>query len=73
MLQFPEVFWDDVDYFGITQPAGPDTRGRCFMFWNLARFTGVPLLTSLASGQSAEAAEDTPPEELVQHMLQVTS
>jgi len=53
LLQFPHVFWEDVDYFGITQPGGEEERGRCFMFWNLARFNqGLPLLTSLVSGRS---------------------
>lgn len=41
------------------------------MFWNLARFTGVPLLSALVSGQAARAAEDTSQQEMVQHMLQV--
>jgi lysine-specific histone demethylase 1 len=67
------VFWDsEVDYFGVTQPAGPSTRGRCFMFWNLARFNGgVPLLAGLVAGAAARAAEQDSQEELVQHMLQV--
>jgi lysine-specific histone demethylase 1 len=74
-MQFPEVFWDsEVDYFGITQPPGEDTRGRCFMFWNLARFNdGAPLLAALVSGPSARAAEGADTEELQQHMLQVRS
>lgn len=74
LLQFPEVFWDDVDYFGITQPGGPEGRGRCFMYWNLARFNGgVPLLTSLVSGISARAAEEASVEEQQEHMLQVSA
>jgi hypothetical protein len=73
LLQFPEVFWDSsVDYFGITQPPGEDTRGRCFMFWNLARFNdGAPLLAALVSGRSAAAAEAPDTQELQEHMLQV--
>lgn len=73
-MQFPEVFWDSsVDYFGITQPPGEDTRGRCFMFWNLGRFNnGAPLLAALVSGRAARAAEDAGTEELQQHMLQVS-
>lgn len=72
-LQFPEVFWDaEVDYFGVTQPAGPASRGRCFMFWNLARFNGgTPLLAGLVAGAAARAAEQDSQEELVEHTLQV--
>jgi hypothetical protein len=72
-LQFPEVFWDSsIDYFGVTQPPGEDTRGRCFMFWNLARFNdGAPLLAALVSGRSARAAEGADTQELQQHMLEV--
>eukprot|EP00878_Enallax_costatus_P019801 GHUV01020904.1.p1 GENE.GHUV01020904.1~~GHUV01020904.1.p1 ORF type:complete len:1234 (+),score=527.47 GHUV01020904.1:96-3797(+) len=70
VLQFAEVFWEDVDYFGITQPAGPDTRGRCFMFWNLAQITGAPLLTALVSGRAAQTAEHTSQSNMVQHTLQ---
>ncbi|WIA08913.1 hypothetical protein OEZ85_008331 [Tetradesmus obliquus] len=72
VLQFPEVFWDaEVDYFGVTQPAGPASRGRCFMFWNLARFNGgTPLLAGLVAGAAARAAEQDSQEELVEHTLQ---
>lgn len=73
LLQFPEVFWDSsVDFFGITQDPGEDTRGRCFMFWNLARFNeGAPLLAALVSGRAARAAEGADTLELQQHMLEV--
>lgn len=72
-VQFPEVFWDNsIDYFGITQPPGEDSRGRCFMFWNLARFNNsAPLLAALVSGRSARAAEGGDAQELQQHMLEV--
>jgi hypothetical protein len=54
VLQFPEVFWDSsVDFFGAAIDGGPAARGRCFMFWNLHRFSGVPILTSLVSGAAA--------------------
>jgi hypothetical protein len=67
------VFWEpDVDFFGVTQQGGEATRGRCFMFWNLARFNGgVPLLASLVSGRSARDAEGADPEEVQEHMLTV--
>jgi hypothetical protein len=42
-------------------PAAPfrlaQVRGRCFMFWNLHRFSGAPVVGTLLSGASARAAE----------------
>ena len=62
-LEFPEAFWDDsVDYFGCAAgEAGESaTRGRMFMFWNLAPVTGKPVLAALVAGEAAEAAETEP-------------
>ena len=52
VLEFPEAFWaSDFDYFGAAVDGGPELRGRCFMFWNCHRFCGVPILTSIISGE----------------------
>ena len=52
VLEFPEVFWTpEFDYFGAAVDGGPELRGRCFMFWNGARFSGAPILTSIISGK----------------------
>ncbi len=52
VLEFPEVFWTpEYDYFGAAVDGGPELRGRCFMFWNGARFSGAPILTSIISGK----------------------
>jgi hypothetical protein len=54
VLEFPEAFWSDsADFFGAALPGGPDTRGACFMFWNLARISGKPVLAALVSGAAA--------------------
>ncbi|KAL8166101.1 hypothetical protein V2J09_007600 [Rumex salicifolius] len=53
ILEFPEVFWDDnVDYFGAT---AEDTieRGHCFMFWNIKKTVGAPVLIALVVGKAA--------------------
>ncbi|KAL5225652.1 hypothetical protein ABZP36_012291 [Zizania latifolia] len=53
VLEFPEVFWDDdVDYFGATAEE-TDLRGRCFMFWNLKKTVGAPVLIALLVGKAA--------------------
>ncbi|XP_062201491.1 lysine-specific histone demethylase 1 homolog 3-like [Phragmites australis] len=53
VLEFPEVFWDDnVDYFGATAEE-TDLRGRCFMFWNLRKTVGAPVLIALVVGKAA--------------------
>lgn len=53
VLEFPEVFWDDnVDYFGATAEQ-TDLRGQCFMFWNLKKTVGAPVLIALLVGKAA--------------------
>ncbi|KAK6131260.1 hypothetical protein DH2020_034995 [Rehmannia glutinosa] len=53
VLEFPEVFWDDtIDYFGATAE-DRDQRGRCFMFWNVKKTVGAPVLIALVVGKAA--------------------
>ncbi|XP_051191950.1 lysine-specific histone demethylase 1 homolog 3 [Lolium perenne] len=53
VLEFPEVFWDDdMDYFGATAEE-TDLRGQCFMFWNLKKTLGAPVLIALLVGKAA--------------------
>ncbi|KAL6905241.1 hypothetical protein ACP4OV_002842 [Aristida adscensionis] len=53
VLEFTDVFWDDtVDYFGATAEE-TDLRGRCFMFWNLRKTVGAPVLIALLVGKAA--------------------
>ena len=64
-LEFENVFWDNsVDYFGVDKDNTEATRGLCFMFWNLHRFCGKPILVALISGEAAHANEETPVETL---------
>ena len=57
-LQFNEVFWDDsVDFFGAARGMTEETRGCCFMFWNIHRFSGTPILAALVSGEAAHVNE----------------
>lgn len=54
VLEFPAPFWEDAaDFFGAALPGGPAGRGACFMFWNLHRLSGRPLLAALVSGAAA--------------------
>ena len=54
VLEFPAPFWtDSADFFGAALPGGPELRGDCFMFWNLQRFSGRPILAALVSGAAA--------------------
>ena len=64
-LEFEEVFWDDsVDFFGAAKGTSDGDRGLCFMFWNIHRFSGKPILAALISGQAAHINEVTPEEQL---------
>ncbi|KAI4983261.1 hypothetical protein ZWY2020_023753 [Hordeum vulgare] len=53
VMEFPEVFWDEnVDYFGATAEQ-TDLRGQCFMFWNLKKTVGAPVIIALLVGKAA--------------------
>nr|XP_017239472.1 PREDICTED: lysine-specific histone demethylase 1 homolog 3-like [Daucus carota subsp. sativus] len=71
ILEFPEVFWDDsVDYFGATSDA-TDKRGRCFMFWNVRKTVGAPVLIALLVGRAALDGQDMSSSDHVNHALVV--
>ena len=76
VLEFEEVFWRDVCYFGHVNrdDNGFDTdwyfrresqRGEFFMFWNLSRATKKPILVALIAGEAADTSEQNTDEELV--------
>lgn len=52
-MLFPSIFWeDDKDYFGIaSDPKEP--RGEGYLFWNLHRIMGAPVLVSLVAGEAS--------------------
>ncbi|CAM8981727.1 unnamed protein product [Rhodiola kirilowii] len=53
VLEFPVAFWDEsVDYFGATAEE-TSQRGQCFMFWNLKKTVGAPVLIALLVGKAA--------------------
>ncbi|XP_019103756.2 lysine-specific histone demethylase 1 homolog 3 [Beta vulgaris subsp. vulgaris] len=71
VLEFPEVFWDDtVDYFGATAEHS-DLRGRCFMFWNIKKTVGAPVLIALVVGKAAKDGQGLIPSDHVNHALRV--
>ncbi|XP_021759847.1 lysine-specific histone demethylase 1 homolog 3-like [Chenopodium quinoa] len=71
VLEFPEIFWDDtVDYFGATAEHS-DLRGRCFMFWNIQKTVGAPVLIALVVGKAAKEGQNISPSDHVNHALRV--
>ncbi|CAI9757961.1 unnamed protein product [Fraxinus pennsylvanica] len=71
VLEFPEVFWDDtIDYFGTTAE-DTDQRGRCFMFWNVKKTVGAPVLIALVVGKSAIDGQNMSPSDHVTYALVV--
>ncbi|KDP38595.1 hypothetical protein JCGZ_04520 [Jatropha curcas] len=70
-LEFPEVFWDDsVDYFGATAEE-TDRRGHCFMFWNVRKTVGAPVLIALVVGKAAIDGQNMSSSDHVSHALMV--
>ncbi|CAK9178451.1 unnamed protein product [Ilex paraguariensis] len=71
VLEFPKVFWDDsVDYFGATAEE-TNQRGRCFMFWNVKKTVGAPVLIALVVGKAAIDGQNMSASDQVNHALRV--
>lgn len=71
VLEFPVVFWDDsVDYFGATAEE-TDQRGHCFMFWNVKKTAGAPVLIALVVGKAAIDGQRMSSSDHVSHALMV--
>lgn len=71
VMEFPDVFWDDsVDYFGATAEE-TDLRGKCFMFWNVKKTVGAPVLIALVVGKAAIEGQKIDSSDLVDHALAV--
>ncbi|KAF9622233.1 hypothetical protein IFM89_030275 [Coptis chinensis] len=71
VLEFPDVFWDDsVDYFGATAEE-TDRRGQCFMFWNVKKTAGAPILIALVVGKAALDGQSMSSSDHVNHAVEV--
>ncbi|XP_059636705.1 lysine-specific histone demethylase 1 homolog 3 [Cornus florida] len=71
VMEFSEVFWDDsVDYFGATAE-GTNQRGQCFMFWNVKKTAGAPVLIALVVGKAAIDGQNMSSSDHVNHALTV--
>ncbi|CAN4122940.1 unnamed protein product [Withania somnifera] len=71
VLEFPEVFWDDsIDYFGATAEE-KEQRGRCFMFWNVKKTVGAPVLIALVVGKAAIDSQEMSSSDHIKHSLLV--
>eukprot|EP00250_Pteridium_aquilinum_P007360 c17097_g1_i1 orf=102-4427(+) len=71
VMEFPVAFWDEnIDFFGATAE-NTEVRGRCFMFWNLKRTVGAPVLSALVVGKAAIEEEKKDSAESVEHALAV--
>jgi hypothetical protein len=72
ILEFETPFWsakNDADMFGYVTPGPSSSRGKFYIFWNLHRSTGRPILASLCAGESAYAAEGESEEDLVRECM----
>jgi monoamine oxidase len=71
IMEFPKVFWDEsVDYFGATAES-TDLRGRCFMFWNLKKTVGAPVLIALVVGKAAIDGKNLETSDHVKHAIMI--
>ncbi|KAL2249804.1 UNVERIFIED_CONTAM: Lysine-specific histone demethylase 1 [Sesamum indicum] len=71
VMEFPEVFWDDtIDYFGATAE-DTNQRGWCFMFWNVKKTVGAPVLIALVVGKAAIDGQNISSSDHVSHALLV--
>ena len=77
VLVFDEPFWDtERDMFGLLhEPSEHSTsiaqedysanRGRCYLFWNCLKTTGIPVLIGLMAGDAAYQTERTSDSEII--------
>lgn len=71
VMEFAEVFWDDsIDYFGATAEE-TNQRGWCFMFWNVKKTVGAPVLIALVVGKAAIDGQSMSSSDHVNHALVV--
>ncbi|CAI9116870.1 OLC1v1018142C2 [Oldenlandia corymbosa var. corymbosa] len=71
VMEFPEVFWDDsIDYFGATAEE-TNQRGWCFMFWNVRKTVGAPVLIALVVGKAAIDGQSMNASDHLNHALLV--
>ena len=68
VMEFESAFWLDEDSFGCVRDREA-IRGRLYMYWNIHRVTGRPILVSLLSGDSAYESEQMETEQLVAECL----
>lgn len=70
-MLFPYVFWDDsVDYFGCV-PEKSEERGESFLFNNLHRCMGRPILLALVAGSAALVHEQRSDAEIIQRTMAI--
>ena len=70
-LLYPQVFWDDSkDFFGCLEEKN-EQRGECFMFHNMNRVVGQPVLLGLVAGAASYAQEEYSDEEIVNRAVEI--
>ena len=81
VLVFGEPFWDtERDMFGLLREPSNDSmsmaqedysanRGKCYLFWNCLKTTGLPVLLGLMAGDAAQQTEHTADSEIIADAL----
>jgi len=68
VLFFGKAFWDNTsDYFGYTS----GTRGEFYLFINMSKVVGAPVLVAMISGQAAYTVETLTGEEVVARAMTI--
>jgi len=68
VLFFAKCFWDNTsDYFGYTSV----TRGEFYLFNNMSKVVGAPVLVAMISGQAAYTVETLTGEEVVARAMTI--
>jgi len=69
VILFNESFWEEnLDYFGQVSE-DLEMRGECYLFWNLQRCMGKPVLVALLAGQAAYNSETMEKDVVVDRVL----
>jgi len=72
-ILFEEIFWErDLDWFGVVNCDLPsERRGEYYLFWNMFKFTGKPVLMALVAGHASQLHESRDDAVILRDVLQL--
>jgi hypothetical protein len=72
-ILFEEIFWErDLDWFGVVNSnLSSERRGEYYLFWNMYKFTGKPMLMALVAGHASQLHESRDDSVILRDVLEL--